>query len=160
MDTKRKKNKDLQLNFDLKKLWSQPKWRFRIIFTIVWIIIYGSFMIWLQYHPEYTQIDPTAIVYKGNEIFYIYKDCPKDTQFYPLYKIEECSFTIGSPPPAYYIYKWYLKLRPYILWAGSIYIIGWIILNRKLLKRWANDLDTLVNYDQNDKKPKRRNNNR
>lgn len=145
-----------QSNYHLKDVWADPYWRFRIIFFFIWVIGFILFLIWLNNHPEYTSYDPSSVMeISGGELAYLKRDCSQ-SPYAPFGKVEDCTFTITEPPPAYWIDKWYVKYRSYIFWLGSIYILFWCISNRKLIYDWLVFLQELVN--EHDKKPKNRRN--
>lgn len=143
-----------EISFDIKRIWKDPIWKFRIIFFLFWVIAYTFGMNWLGNHPEYISYDPTAIKKQADgQLSYIIKECP-DYPPLPFQKLENCTFSIGSPPPAYYIWEWYSKFRPYFFWGGSAYIFLWCLANRKNIFRWVMWLQKIFG-DENDKKSKK-----
>lgn len=113
-------------------------------------IVYCIFMTWLQFHPEYTQYDELKVKTMPNGVvLYKMELCnynSKSTEINIIITRSNCVDVFVNPPPAYYIDKWVGKLQSY-LWVVYLLIIGWAIMERKVIIENIKHFSKLIETD-------------
>jgi len=104
----------------------------RISIIVLFIIVYGIFMIWLNSHSEYTTYYPDYVVEdENNNLIYLVPDCPVGTA---PYLILDCPKKIEKVPPAYYIYQVIDEYRGLIIFLLLLYLSLYTFKYRKQVK--------------------------
>ena len=105
----------------LEKLYTKMKkyiTKYRIIYFIVWAVVFGSLFYFLINNPGWTELDLDRITEVEGKMYY-----------------SDDAFTLSEPPPAYYIYSFQKKWGGIIRMVAFGVILLWSYLNRAWLKK-------------------------
>ena len=97
----------------------------RVIFLILWVVLFYLSYSWLISHPEYTTFVPDNIKVFGNETYYLENG------------------VFSQPPPAYKIYLIQKQYGKYINWIALLYILIWIFRNRFWIKQKIKEFQSM-----------------
>lgn len=105
----------------LEKLYTKMKkyiTKYRIIYFIVWAVVFGSLFYFLINNPGWTELELDRITEVEGKMFYL-----------------DDAFGLSGPPPAYYIYSFQKKWGGIIRMVAFGVILLWSYLNRAWLKK-------------------------